>query len=294
MPVRRTTIHPVVGKVEWETDKLESGHSIKLLNNFEENVVPVLVPQLEGINDVRTDALQASGAKFNGKVKFFKPAHAQLLAAFAEIEKAGLKSRLISIAGSFNPRLQKKKNGGFVQTPSNHSFGTSLDINSDFNGQGTKPPAAGKKGSVRELVPIFEKHGFRWGGLFPTPDGMHFEVSKLLPNDTVTVPRSVEVRLNGSPVGVPALQIEDTTWVGVSSLIALLDSPDDSITDQIIGKGLMPLTFTVRINDREQVLEGIEMQGVGFVRFSDIQPLYSVPFNFIAGAQPQLELNLES
>ena len=35
MAIRRTTMHPVVGTVEWETDKLESGHSIKLLNNFE-------------------------------------------------------------------------------------------------------------------------------------------------------------------------------------------------------------------------------------------------------------------
>jgi len=186
MAIRRTTNHPVVGKVEWETDKLESGHPIKLLGNFAKNVVELLVPQLEGINDVRTDALQKAGAKFNGKLKFFKPAHAQLLAAFSEIERAGLQDRLISIAGSFNARLQKRKNGGIVKTPSNHSFGTALDINSDFNAQGRKPPAIGERGSVRELVPIFEKHGFRWGGQFRTPDGMHFEVRKLLPSETIT------------------------------------------------------------------------------------------------------------
>ena len=92
MAIRRTTVHPVVGTVEWETDKLESGHAIRLLNNFEKNIGLVLVPQLVGINDVRTDALQNAGAKFNGKLKFFKPAHGQLLAAFAEIEKAGLKA----------------------------------------------------------------------------------------------------------------------------------------------------------------------------------------------------------
>lgn len=183
MAIRKITVHPVVGKVEWETDKLESGHSIKLLGNFGKNVVEVLVPQLKGINDVRTDALQKAGAKFNGKLKFFKPAHAQLLAVFLEIEKAGLQDRLISIAGSFNARLQKRKNGGFVKTPSNHSFGTALDINSDFNPQGRKPPAVGQRGSVRELVPIFEKHGFRWGGQFSTPDGMHFEVTELLPTE---------------------------------------------------------------------------------------------------------------
>jgi D-alanyl-D-alanine carboxypeptidase-like protein len=292
MAIRRTTVHPVVGTVEWETDKLESGHSIKLLNNFEKNIGLVLVPQLEGINDVRTDALQKAGAKFNGKLKFFKLAHAQLLAAFAEIEKAGLKKRLVSIAGSFNPRLQKKKNGGFVQTPSNHSFGTAFDINSDFNPQGKKPPAVGQPGSVRELVPIFEKHGFRWGGTFPTPDGMHFEVNKILASDTVTVPRPVEVRLNGNPVGVPAIQIEQNVWVGVNSLITLLDNPDDAVTDEVIATGVAPPTFTVRINDREQTLERMETQGIGFVRFNDIQPMYSIPFNFVAGDKARLELSL--
>lgn len=292
MAIRRTTIHPVVGKVEWETDKLESGHSITLLNNFEKNIGLVTVPQLVGINDVRTDALEKAGAKFNGKLKFFKPAHAQLLAAFAEIEKAGLKKRLISIAGSFNARLQKRKGGGFVQSPSNHSFGTVLDINSEFNAQGRKPPAIGQAGSVRELVPIFEKHGFKWGGGFPTPDGMHFEVAKLLPIDTVTVPRPVEVLLDGNSVPVPALQIEDITWVGVGSLLALLDNPNDASKDEVIRTGAAPVTFTVRVNDRELALEGMETQGVGFVRFLDIQPLYSVPFNFVPGESPRLELSM--
>ncbi len=187
MAIHKTTIHPVVGKVEWETDKLESGRDIRLLHGFESNIGFVEVPQLAGINDVRTDALQEAGAKFSGRLKFFKPAHAQLLAAFAEIEAAGLKNLLISFAGSFNPRLQRKKGGGPVEKPSNHSFGTAFDINSDFNQQGTTPPALGKLGSVRALVPIFEKHGFRWGGEFQTPDGMHFEVVKIMAAETVPV-----------------------------------------------------------------------------------------------------------
>jgi hypothetical protein len=290
MAIKRTTVHPVVGKVEWETDKLESGNAIRLVGNFEKNIEQVLVPQLVGINDVRTDALQKAGAKFNGKLKFFKPAHAQLLAAFAEIEKAGLKDRLISIAGSFNARLQKRKGGGFVQTPSNHSFATAFDINSETNPQGKKPPSVGQPGSVRELVPIFEKHGFRWGGLFPTPDGMHFEVTKILASETVTVPRPVEVRLNGNPVGIPGIQIEEGVWIGVNSLITLLDNPDDNVKDEVIGTGLMPPTLTVRVNGRELTLDRMETQGMSFVRFNDIQPLYSIPFSFVSGDKPRLEL----
>jgi hypothetical protein len=290
MAIKRTTVHPVVGKVEWETDKLESGNAIRLVGNFEKNIEQVLVPQLVGINDVRTDALQKAGAKFNGKLKFFKPAHAQLLAAFAEIEKAGLKDRLISIAGSFHARLQKRKGGGFVQTPSNHSFATAFDINSETNPQGKKPPSVGQPGSVRELVPIFEKHGFRWGGLFPTPDGMHFEVTKILASETVTVPRPVEVRLNGNPVGIPGIQIEEGVWIGVNSLITLLDNPDDNVKDEVIGTGLMPPTLTVRVNGRELTLDRMETQGMSFVRFNDIQPLYSIPFSFVSGDKPRLEL----
>ena len=70
MAIRRTTVHPVVGTVEWETSKLESGNPIRLLNNFEKNIGQVVVPQLVGINDVRTDELQKAGAKFSGKLKF--------------------------------------------------------------------------------------------------------------------------------------------------------------------------------------------------------------------------------
>ncbi|HEY0407803.1 MAG TPA: hypothetical protein VGC89_18855, partial [Pyrinomonadaceae bacterium] len=136
MTIHKTTNHPVVGRVEWETEKLESGQPIRLLNGFERNVSKVLVPQLAGVRDIRTDALAAAGAKFDGRLQFFGRAQAQLLAAFAEIESAGLKSRLLSISGSFNPRLIRKKGGGFTQTPSNHSFGTAFDINADFNRQG--------------------------------------------------------------------------------------------------------------------------------------------------------------
>lgn len=180
MAIRRTTNHPVVGVVQWETERLISGEPIRLLNGFASKVTRVLVPQLAGINDVRTDALKNAGAKFDGRLQFFGPAQAQLLAAFAEVEGTGLKDRIISIAGSFNPRLIRKLNGGATSTPSNHSFGTAFDINSEFNPFGKKPLPVGTRGSVRELVPIFERHGFKWGGRFPTPDGMHFEVARLV------------------------------------------------------------------------------------------------------------------
>ena len=63
---------------------------------------------------------------------------------------------------------------------SNHAFGTAFDINVPFNPLGARPALIGKQGSVRELVPIANEHGFFWGGHFgKRPDGMHFEVAVL-------------------------------------------------------------------------------------------------------------------
>ncbi len=64
---------------------------------------------------------------------------------------------------------------------SNHAYGTAFDINAAQNGLGVEPAAIGKRGCVRELVPLANRHGFFWGGHFSKrKDGMHFEVGKLL------------------------------------------------------------------------------------------------------------------
>lgn len=173
-----TLNHAIVGPVRWRARSEVSGAPIELLDRFEaKNIIKILVPQLQGVLDGRTEN---PTDVFNGQVRFFQKAQAQLLAAFAEIEAQGLQDRLLSFAGSFNARLIRKRGGGAVHTPSNHAFGTAFDINSEFNPQGSKPLAVGHRGSVRELVPIFERHGFKWGGGFPTPDGMHFEVAALI------------------------------------------------------------------------------------------------------------------
>jgi hypothetical protein len=51
-----------------------------------------------------------------------------------------------------------------------HAWGLAVDVNASRNPQGSPPD------QDRRLVRIMERHGFSWGGRWPTvPDGMHFE-----------------------------------------------------------------------------------------------------------------------
>lgn len=79
-------------------------------------------------------------------------------------------------AGSYVPRFIR----GSRKTLSAHAWGTAFDINVPQNGLGARPASVGKKGSVRELVPIANRLGWFWGGHFRSrPDGMHFELSRV-------------------------------------------------------------------------------------------------------------------
>lgn len=308
MAIIRQTNHPIVGTVRWQTSTLESGNPIEFLDGFEtDNIVKVHVPQLDGVLDVRTDALANAGALFDGNLRFFKGAIPQLLAAFEEIEALGLSGRLLSFAGSFNARLIRRVGGGAVSTPSNHAFATGFDINSEENPQGKHPPAVGKKGSVRELVPVFRKYGFDWGGSFNTADGMHFEVERLLSAQEIErirgadlpSPVPVKVLVNGNALPVPAVFLGGKTWIGVRAALALLDdldTPDEDGrrgSDHILEAGGSPFKLRVLVGGSEHTLEGMNLDGTGFVRFSDLQPLYSVPFEFRKeGEVPVLDLRV--
>jgi hypothetical protein len=124
------------------------------------NLIEVSIPQLR---------------KFigDGKVRFNRNAAKALQDAFAEVENRGLLDLVMSWDGAFV--LRQVRAGG---RPSVHACGTAFDINARWNAFGVVPAAQGSTGSVIELVPIFEKHGFVWGGKAPrfqNREGMHFE-----------------------------------------------------------------------------------------------------------------------
>ena len=58
--------------------------------------------------------------------------------------------------------------------PSMHAWGLAIDINVRENPYGARPTQDPR------LVAIFKHWGFRWGGDWGTPDGMHFELASLM------------------------------------------------------------------------------------------------------------------
>ena len=142
-----------------------------ITNDWESlNLVRVPVPQLAGMG----------GAPANGKIAFHRKAAAQLQSLFAAWQGAGLMKRALTFDGAWNPRFIRGK--AAEQLLSNHAFGTAFDINYEWNKLGAEPARRGAQGSVFDLVPLANVHGFYWGGHFAKRrDGMHFEFAKNTP-----------------------------------------------------------------------------------------------------------------
>lgn len=143
------------------------GNTVNPLEFEKENIISVYIPQLKG-----TPLLWDNRTPFNGVVRFHKNAAKALIDVFNEIEAKGLTHDILSFGGAY----VREKVSGPSNVLSAHALGIAIDINAQYNKYGQPPQPAGTKGSVYNLVPIFKKHGFRWGGDNATrPDGMHFE-----------------------------------------------------------------------------------------------------------------------
>ncbi len=93
----------------------------------------------------------------------------QLKAALAEVVARGLGKHVYQTAGCYYPRFIAN-----TTRLSNHAFGMAIDINSRENGRGT----VGQMN--REVVDIFKKWGFAWGGDWSWTDPMHFELARIV------------------------------------------------------------------------------------------------------------------
>lgn len=129
---------------------------------FNANIVTADISPLSGVR----------GVPNSGKVECHSAIKSALEAAVQELVAAGKKNLIVTWDGLFVPRhILWDQSRGF----STHSWGIAFDINVNWNGYASRPAPAGSRGSVAELVPLFAKHGFTWGGHWKTPDGMHFQ-----------------------------------------------------------------------------------------------------------------------
>jgi hypothetical protein len=86
--------------------------------------------------------------------------------ALYEVVSAGLSSEIKIYSGCWAARTISRS---ATAPPSTHAYGAAIDINAPQNPYGSKPTMD------REIVRIFARWGFNWGGDFLIPDGHHFE-----------------------------------------------------------------------------------------------------------------------
>ena len=141
--------------------------AIRILGSWErDNIVEVPIPQLR----------KALGSNAPASIRFHRLAANQLQSLWAEWESAGLLDRILSFGGGFVARFVR----GSRSVLSNHAFGSAFDINEAYNPFGQRPISNGRKGCVRDLVPLANRCGFYWGGHYQSrTDGMHFEIAVL-------------------------------------------------------------------------------------------------------------------
>jgi len=107
---------------------------------------------------------------------------AQLRAVSAEIEKLPLPLRRAAFPSAGTYVCRSVADSG---QPSMHAYGAAIDLNLAVSDYWMWRGGAWRNRMPREIVDIFERHGFIWGGRWYHYDTMHFEYRpELLPSGT--------------------------------------------------------------------------------------------------------------
>ena len=97
---------------------------------------------------------------------------ARLAEISAELDAlpASTKRHVYPSAGTYNCRTVAD-----TGEPSMHSWGAAIDINAAYGEYWLWPRAASANALPTEIIDIFERHGFIWGGKWSHYDTIHFE-----------------------------------------------------------------------------------------------------------------------
>lgn len=121
-----------------------------------------------------SEHLQTARMPIIGTVRCHKLMIPQLEAALADLQAQGL-AHLIKpeqAGRCFQPRFVERDPVNHAL--SKHAWGLAIDLNVYDNPEGSTPKMDSR------VVAVFEKWGFRWGGRWTKPDGMHFELAAVL------------------------------------------------------------------------------------------------------------------
>lgn len=106
-----------------------------------------------------------------GRVTCHRAIVDQMAGALRDIEAAGLGGEIYQYSGCWVPRHKLWDPSRGI---SRHAWGLAFDINVPTNQYGAAP-------SLHPgIVDAFRRWGFTWGGDFSTPDGMHFELERVV------------------------------------------------------------------------------------------------------------------
>jgi hypothetical protein len=212
-PLPQRDVGRLFGRFAW---KANGGSAVTILGDWVERfITTVYIPELDGV--------PTFGGSFNGRVRWHVRGVEQLQRAFRELGQQGLTRHIVLWGGSFFPRRMRASS-----VLSRHAWGIAFDINPAQNPFGREPAPAGSRGSVRELVPVLEKHGFAWGGRWSPSrrDGMHFEIARIPDYSSRKKGAGARLFLDGRDADVPLL-LKD--GVGYASLRLLAAATGDAL-----------------------------------------------------------------
>lgn len=164
-----TILGPDLDPGATQTAVLTGGSVAEAVGTFRYTVLGAgrIAPEQSWVDaNIRTEPVPILGSMTCHRVVF-----PQLRAALLEIEQRGLADEINveEYAGCFYPRFIAGS-----QQLSLHSFGIAFDINVPGNQRGTT-------GEIdRDVVSIFKRWGFAWGGDWSWTDPMHFEMNQIV------------------------------------------------------------------------------------------------------------------